>query len=75
MIIADHGNAEKMIDPITKQPHTAHTSDLVPFIYVGRPAVITKNEGKLIDIAPTLLYLMGIEPPKEMIGEIMVKLK
>jgi len=75
VIIADHGNAEKMIDPITKQPHTAHTSDLVPFIYVGRPAVITKNEGKLIDIAPTLLYLMGIEPPKEMIGEIMVKLK
>lgn len=74
VIIADHGNAEQMIDLITKQPHTAHTTNLVPFIYVGRPAAVTKSEGKLIDVAPTLLYLMGIEKPEEMTGESMVKL-
>lgn len=73
VIIADHGNAEQMIDPITKQPHTAHTTNLVPFIYVGRPAVIAKSEGKLIDVAPTLLYLMGVEEPKEMTGRSMVR--
>ncbi len=74
VIIADHGNAEQMIDPTTRQPHTAHTTDLVPFIYVGRPATVTKNEGKLIDVAPTLLYLMGVAKPHEMTGESMVKL-
>lgn len=75
VIIADHGNAEQMIDPITKQPFTAHTTNPVPFIYVGRKAVVTKEMGKLIDVAPTLLYLMGIEEPKEMTGESMVRLQ
>lgn len=75
VIIADHGNAEKKIDLETGQPFTAHTTNLVPFIYVGRPATITKEVGKLIDIAPTLLYLMEIEKPKEMIGESMIKLE
>ena len=75
VIIADHGNAEKMIDLETGQPHTAHTTNLVPFIYVGRPAVVTKDEGKLIDVAPTLLSLMGISKPKEMTGELLLKLK
>ena len=74
VIIADHGNAEQMIDPLTRQPHTAHSTNLVPFIYAGRPATVTKSEGKLIDVAPTLLYLMGIEKPEEMTGESMVKL-
>jgi len=59
VVTADHGNVEKMIDPITHQPHTAHTSNLVPFIYFGRPATVTKSEGKLTDIAPTMLYLLG----------------
>jgi 2,3-bisphosphoglycerate-independent phosphoglycerate mutase len=75
VIISDHGNAEKMLDEVTKQTYTAHTTNLVPFIYVGRQAVATKTEGKLIDIAPTLLYLMGIKKPKEITGEVMVKLK
>jgi 2,3-bisphosphoglycerate-independent phosphoglycerate mutase len=74
VIIADHGNAEKMIDLETGQPHTAHTTNLVPFLYMGRPAVVTKDKGGLVDVAPTLLYLMGIEKPKEMTGEPMVKL-
>ncbi|MBU0743838.1 MAG: 2,3-bisphosphoglycerate-independent phosphoglycerate mutase [Gammaproteobacteria bacterium] len=75
VIIADHGNAEQLIDPITKDPYTAHTTNLVPFIYVGRKAVVTKDVGKLIDVAPTLLYLMGIKEPKEMTGESMVRLQ
>jgi 2,3-bisphosphoglycerate-independent phosphoglycerate mutase len=75
VIIADHGNAEKMIDLETGQPFTAHTTNLVPFIYVGRLASVTKELGKLIDVAPTLLYLMGIEKPKEMIGESLVRLE
>jgi 2,3-bisphosphoglycerate-independent phosphoglycerate mutase len=75
VIIADHGNAEKMIDLETGAPHTAHTTNLVPFVYMGRSAVVTKEVGELIDVAPTLLYLMGIEEPKEMTGESMVKLK
>ncbi|EKE01482.1 MAG: hypothetical protein ACD_21C00122G0013 [uncultured bacterium] len=74
VIIADHGNAEKMVDLETGQPFTAHTTNLVPFIYVGRSANVTKDVGKLIDVAPTLLYLMGIEKPKEMTGESMVVL-
>lgn len=74
VVISDHGNVEKIVDLETGQPFTAHTTNLVPFIYVGRSATITKNVGKLIDVAPTLLYLMGIEKPKEMIGEPMVKL-
>lgn len=75
VIIADHGNAEQMIDPITKQPHTAHTTNLVPFIYVGRQATINKSIGTLIDVSTTLLYLIGIEQPKEMTGEVMVQVQ
>jgi len=68
IITADHGNAERMFDPSTNQPHTAHTTDPVPFIYVGRPAKIVDFHGKLSDIAPTMLYLMGLPIPKEMTG-------
>lgn len=75
VIIADHGNAEQMNDPIAHQPYTAHTTNLVPFIYVGRPAAVTKSAGKLIDVAPTLLYLMGVEKPQEMIGDLILKLE
>jgi 2,3-bisphosphoglycerate-independent phosphoglycerate mutase len=75
VIIADHGNAEQMIDPITKQPHTAHTTNLVPCIYVGRPATMLKETGKLIDVAPTILNLIGIAIPKEMTGEVLLQLK
>lgn len=74
IITADHGNAEKMFDYSHNQPHTAHTSDPVPFIYIGRPAEITKTDGKLSDIAPTLLTLMGLSIPPEMTGASLVKL-
>ena len=75
LITADHGNAEKMMDPQTNQPHTAHTSDKVPFIYVGRKAHIINTDGALTDIAPTMLYLLGIKQPKEMTGRSLVKIK
>ena len=72
LITADHGNAEKMrSDSETAEagdPHTAHTSNLVPFVYVGRKAEIASN-GNLCDIAPTLLSLMSIEIPEEMTGK------
>lgn len=67
LITADHGNAETMRDPLTAQPHTAHTINLVPLIYVGRPATM-HHSGALEDIAPTLLKLMGLPQPLEMTG-------
>jgi 2,3-bisphosphoglycerate-independent phosphoglycerate mutase len=69
LITADHGNIEIMFDDETGQPHTAHTTNLVPLIYVGRPAHFQKKTGALYDIAPTLLALLNEEPPKEMTGE------
>lgn len=74
IITADHGNAERMFDSITNQPHTAHTTDPVPFLYIGRKAEIIKQDGKLSDIAPTMLYLLGLPKPKEMTGNSVVKL-
>lgn len=68
LITADHGNSDMMVDPITGKPHTAHTTNPVPLIYVGRNAEVKYNNGRLSDIAPTMLTLMGIEPPKEMTG-------
>lgn len=73
LITADHGNAEQMQDPKTAQPHTAHTAEPVPLIYVGRP-VTTIHSGTLSDVAPTMLYLMGIQPPQEMTGQSMINL-
>ena len=75
IITADHGNAELMYDKQTKQPHTAHTAELVPFIYVGRKAKVVKKDGVLADIAPTMLYLMGIVKPNEMTGQTLVELE
>lgn len=74
IITADHGNAEQMFDQNTNQPHTAHTSDPVPFIYIGRNALINKENGKLSDIAPTMLYLLNLPQPDVMNGESLVKL-
>jgi 2,3-bisphosphoglycerate-independent phosphoglycerate mutase len=74
IITADHGNAEYMFDKTTDQAHTAHTSDPVPFVYIGRPAIITEAHGILSDIAPTMLYLMGLEKPAEMTGKTLVSL-
>ena len=74
LITSDHGNAEIMFDKKSEQPHTAHTHELVPFIYVGRPGKITKTNGKLSDIAPTMLYLMGLQQPSEMTGSTLIAL-
>lgn len=74
IITSDHGNAEKMYDDETKQPHTAHTHELVPVIYFGRPAKMTQKEGKLSDIAPTMLYLMELPKPKEMTGSSLLEI-
>lgn len=74
LITADHGNAEQMTDESTGQAHTAHTSELVPLIYVGRDAEIEKG-GRLSDLAPTMLTLMGQQVPAEMTGRSIIKLK
>lgn len=73
LITADHGNAEMMSNPKTRQAHTAHTSNPVPFIYIGRKASIA-DSGALSDITPTMLYLMGLEIPAEMNGRSLVTL-
>lgn len=72
-VTADHGNLEMMRDPITGEPHTAHTVGPVPFVYVGRKAVLRKG-GALRDIAPTILHLLDIEKPAEMTGTSLVEL-
>jgi 2,3-bisphosphoglycerate-independent phosphoglycerate mutase len=68
LITADHGNCEQMIDYKTGEPHTAHTTNPVPLCMVGKPNKKLK-EGRLADIAPTMLELMGLDKPQEMIGE------
>lgn len=69
-ICADHGNAEKMIDYETGNPHTAHTTNPVPFILVNAdPSYQLREGGCLADIAPTLLELMGLAQPAEMTGK------
>ena len=73
LITADHGNAEQMYDPETHQPHTAHTTNPVPLVYVGRPATLAAT-GALEDIAPTMLALLGLPIPAEMSGRSLVEL-
>lgn len=74
LITADHGNAEQMIDRTTHQPHTAHTLNRVPFLYIGRKASMTDG-GALQDVAPTLLAMMGLPQPPEMTGKPLINLK
>jgi 2,3-bisphosphoglycerate-independent phosphoglycerate mutase len=68
LICADHGNCEVMVDPVTGGPHTAHTTNPVPVILVGGPPGARLRDGRLSDIAPTLLQLMGLPQPVEMTG-------
>jgi 2,3-bisphosphoglycerate-independent phosphoglycerate mutase len=70
LITADHGNAEMMIDPATGGPHTAHTTNPVPFIVVVEDAkqYTLKPNGSLRDISPTMLAMLGVDEPKEMTG-------
>ena len=68
LVTADHGNAEMMVDPATGGPHTAHTLNPVPLILMGAGNRVVVKEGRLADIAPTLLELMGLPKPAEMTG-------
>ena len=68
IVTADHGNCETMVDPVTGGPHTAHTTNPVPVILYGGPAGASLSNGRLADLAPTLLELMGLPKPDEMTG-------
>lgn len=70
ILTADHGNSEQMIDEVTKAPHTAHTTNPVPFVICNYP-VEKLNPGILADIAPTILKIMNIPIPKEMTGKVL----
>jgi 2,3-bisphosphoglycerate-independent phosphoglycerate mutase len=74
LITADHGNAEQMVHPETGAPQTAHTTFVVPLIYVGERAA-TLEEGKLCDLAPTLLTMMNQQPPEAMTGKPLIHFK
>ena len=71
LITADHGNAEQMIDPTTGGPHTAHTTNPVPFIVVSENAqqFTLKPNGSLRDISPTILGMLNLSEPAEMTGK------
>ncbi len=72
IVTADHGNCETMVDPVTGGPHTSHTTNPVPVILVGGPKRATLHNGRLADLAPTLLALMDIVPPPEMTGKSLI---
>ena len=70
IVTADHGNCEVMVDPLSGGPHTAHTLNPVPVALVGGPkGARLRSGGRLADLAPTLLDLMGLPKPPEMTGE------
>ncbi|WP_149540292.1 2,3-bisphosphoglycerate-independent phosphoglycerate mutase [Siccirubricoccus phaeus] len=68
LVTADHGNCELMKDPATGGPHTAHTTNPVPVLLMGAPEGARLRDGRLADVAPTLLALMGLDQPKAMTG-------
>ena len=69
IITADHGNAETMIDPVTKGPHTYHTTNPVPFLVVDEERRPLRGQGSLRDVAPTILGMLHVRQPKEMTGQ------
>ncbi|MGI6394563.1 MAG: 2,3-bisphosphoglycerate-independent phosphoglycerate mutase [bacterium] len=71
ILTADHGNSEQMIDDTTNAPHTAHTTNPVPFLIYNHPEKIVLQNGILADIAPTILKIMGIPIPSEMTGKVL----
>jgi 2,3-bisphosphoglycerate-independent phosphoglycerate mutase len=71
LVTADHGNCELMRDPATGSPHTAHTTNPVPVILVSRGSTRLRD-GRLADVAPTLLELMGVAKPTEMTGQSLI---
>ncbi|WP_343080575.1 2,3-bisphosphoglycerate-independent phosphoglycerate mutase [Ostreiculturibacter nitratireducens] len=72
ILTADHGNCETMVDPVTGGPHTAHTTNPVPVALIGGPKGVSLREGRLSDLAPTVLDLMGLEVPPEMTGKTLI---
>ncbi len=75
LVTADHGNAELMIDPETGQPHTAHTMNKVPLILVNGPAAVKSlKNGRLADLAPSILSLMNLPLPTEMTGRSLIEM-
>jgi len=73
LVTADHGNAELMRDPVTGAPHTAHTTNVVPVFLMGGPIGVALHDGRLADIAPTLLALMGLPQPAVMTGQNLIQ--
>lgn len=73
VVIADHGNCETMIDPVTGGPHTAHTINPVPVIVHNGPKGARVRAGRLADVAPTVLDLMGLDQPEEMTGQSLIE--
>ncbi|WP_106476731.1 2,3-bisphosphoglycerate-independent phosphoglycerate mutase [Phytohalomonas tamaricis] len=72
LVTADHGNAELLVDPQTGNPHTSHTTFPVPLVYVSPRNAALHEGGRLCDIAPTLLAMMGEEAPDEMTGNVLI---
>jgi len=72
IVTADHGNCETMVDPDTGGPHTSHTTNPVPVILVGGPQGAGLRDGRLADLAPTLLDLLALDAPPEMTGESLI---
>ena len=72
VLTADHGNCETMVDPETGGPHTAHTTNPVPVALIGGPQGATLHDGRLADLAPTLLELMGLDQPPQMTGRSLI---
>ena len=72
LITADHGNAELMLDESTRQAYTAHTTNLVPLLYIGNRGASLADSGALEDISPTLLNIMGVAQPAEMTGQSLI---
>lgn len=72
IVTADHGNCETMIDPETGGPHTSHTLNPVPVALVGGPEGVSLRDGRLADLAPTILDLMGLDLPPEMTGRTLI---
>jgi 2,3-bisphosphoglycerate-independent phosphoglycerate mutase len=72
IVTADHGNCDVMVDPVTGGPHTAHTTNPVPVILVGGPPGAALRDGRLADLAPTLLQLMELPKPPEMTGRSLI---
>jgi len=73
LVTADHGNAETMRDPVTGGPHTSHTLNVVPCVLLGGPPGATLADGRLADVAPTLLALLGLSLPVEMTGRSLIR--